>query len=154
MSNRLSKTFAVAVSLIVSVPLMAHHGNAAFDVGKEVTLKGTVTDWFWANPHCILQFDLKSENGQPGEHWVAETNNPPSMVDDGWVKTSIKAGDQVTVTLQPVKGGKPVGRVLQVVLPDGKTLRTFGGAKGAAARAAAAGAGAADAKVEEVVPAR
>src|SRR6202047_2683686 len=62
MSNRLSKTFAVAVSLIVSVPLMAHHGNATFDVGKEVTLKGTVTDWFWANPHCILQFDLKGEN--------------------------------------------------------------------------------------------
>ena len=154
MSNRLSKTFAVAVSLIVSVPLLAHHGNATFDIGKEVTLKGTVTDWLWANPHCILQFDLKGENSQPGEHWVAETNNPPSMIDDGWVKTSIKPGDQVTVTLQPVKSGKPVGRVLQVVLPNGKTLRTFGGAKGAAARAAAAGTGPADPKVEEVIPAR
>ena len=117
MSNRLSKTFAVAVSLIVSVPLMAHHGNAAFDVGKEVTMKGTVTDWFWANPHCILQFDLKGENGQPGEHWVAEKSNPPSMVDDGWAKTSIKPGDQVTITLQPVKSGKQVGRVMQPVLP-------------------------------------
>jgi hypothetical protein len=154
MSNRLSKTFAVAVSLIVSVPLMAHHGNAAFDVGKEVTLKGTVTDWFWSNPHCILQFDLKSENGQPPEHWIAETSNPPSMVDDGWAKTSIKPGDQVTVTVQPVKSGKPVGRILQVVLPNGKSLSTFGGAKGAVARAAAAGAGAADSKVEEAIPAR
>jgi hypothetical protein len=154
MINRLSKTFAVAVSLIVSVPLMAHHGNAAFEVGKEVTLKGTVTDWFWANPHCILQFDLKGENGQPGEHWIAETSNPPSMVDEGWAKTSFKPGDQVTVTLQPVKTGKPVGRILQVVLPNGKTLKTFGGAKGAAARAAAAGTAPADQKVEEVIPAR
>jgi hypothetical protein len=60
----------------------------------------------------------------------------------------------VTVTAQPVKSGKPVGRLLQVVLPNGKTLSTFGGAKGAAARAAAAGSGPADAKVEEVIPAR
>jgi hypothetical protein len=153
MSNRLSKAFAVAVSLIVSVPLMAHHGNAAFDVGKEVTLKGTVTDWFWANPHCILQFDLKGENGQV-EHWVTETSNPPDMIATGWTKTSFKPGDQVTVTAQPVKSGKPVGRLLQVVLPNGKTLSTFGGAKGAAAHAAAAGAGPADAKVEEVIPGR
>jgi len=29
----------------------------------------------------------------------------------------------VTVTVQPVKSGKPVGRLLQVVLPNGKTLR-------------------------------
>ena len=154
MSNGLSKTFAVAVSLIVSVPLMAHHGNAAFEVGKEVTLKGTVTDWFWANPHCILQFDLKGENGQPGEHWVVETSNPPDMIATGWTKMSFRPGDQVTVTVQPVKSGKPVGRILQVVLPNGKTLSTFGGAKSAAARAAAAGTGSADPKVEEVIPAR
>jgi hypothetical protein len=146
--------FAVAVSLIVSIPLMAHHGNAAFDVGKEITLKGTVTDWFWANPHCILQFDLKSENGQPVEHWVTETSNPPDMIATGWTKMSFKPGDQVTVTAQPVKSGKPVGRLLQVVLPNGKTLSTFGGAKGAAARAAAAGTGAAEVKVEEVIPTR
>ena len=148
--------FAVAVSLIVSasVPVMAHHGNAAFDVGKEVTLKGTVTDWFWANPHCILQFDVKGENGQPGEHWVAETSNPPDMIATGWTKGSFKSGDPVTVTVQPVKSGKPVGRILQVVLANGKALSTFGGAKSAAARAAAAGTGAADAKVEETIPGR
>ncbi len=152
-TNRVT-TFAVAVSLIVSVPLMGHHGNAAFDVGKEITLKGTVTDWFWANPHCILQFDVKGADGQPVEHWVTETSNPPDMIATGWTKTSFKSGDQVTVTAQPVKSGKPVGRLLQVVLPNGKMLSTFGGAKGAAARAAAAGAGPADVKVEEVISGR
>jgi len=133
---------------------MGHHGNAAFDVGKEITLKGTVTDWFWANPHCILQFDVKGADGQPVEHWVTETSNPPDMIATGWTKTSFKSGDQVTVTAQPVKSGKPVGRLLQVVLPNGKMLSTFGGAKGAAARAAAAGAGPADVKVEEVISGR
>src|SRR5712692_7940439 len=98
---------ALIFSLMVPVQLMAHHGNAAFDVGKEITLKGTVTDWFWANPHCILQFDVKGADGQPVEHWVTETSNPPDMIATGWTKTSFKSGDQVTVTAQPVKSGKP-----------------------------------------------
>jgi hypothetical protein len=154
MRNTLITTFAVAVSLIVPLPVTAHHGNAAFDVGKEITLKGTVTEWFWANPHCILQFDLKDKNGQV-EHWITETSNPPDMIATGWTKTSFKSGDQVIVTAQPVKSGKPVGRLLQVVLPNGKTLSTFGGAKGAVARSAAAGAGAPDEpKVEEIIPGR
>ena len=77
------------------------------------------------------------------------------MLAAGLTKTLFKSGDQVTVTLQPVKGGKPVGRLLQIVLPDGKTLSAFGGAKGAVARAAAAAGGAAGApKVEEVIPVR
>jgi len=155
MRNRLITTFAVAVSFIVSVQVSAHHGTAAFDVGKEITLKGSVTEWFWANPHCILQLDVKDENGQVVEHWVTEGSNPPDMITAGWTKTFFKSGDQVIVTVQPVKGGKPVGRLLQIVLPNGKTLRAFGGAKGAVARQAAAGAGAADRpKVEEVLPVR
>jgi len=144
-------TLAVAASLMVSV--QAHHSNAAFDLGKEITLKGSVTEWFWANPHCILQLDVRDENGQV-EHWVTEGSNPPGMTNEGWSKTFLKSGDQVTVTVHPVKNGKPAGRLLQIVLPDGKTLSTFGGAKGAVARAAA-GAGAAKVpKVEEVIPAR
>ncbi len=41
--------------LLVSVPLLAHHGAAALDTGKEITLKGTVTEWIWSNPHCFLR---------------------------------------------------------------------------------------------------
>ena len=151
MRNRLITAVAVAAGLIVSV--QAHHGTAAFDVGKEITLKGGVTEWFWANPHCILQLDVKDENGQV-EHWVTEGSNPPDMITAGWTKTFFKSGDPVTVTLQPVKGGKPVGRLLQIVLPNGKTLSAFGGAKGAVARAAAAGGAAGAPKVEEVIPVR
>jgi len=113
-----------------SNPLFAHHGNAAFDTSKKLTLKGTVTEWFWANPHCFLKFDAKDEKGEV-IHWVAETSNPPDMVDRGWSKQSIKTGDEITVTLQAVRNGKPIGRVLQVVLPDGKVLgNTVGGTPG------------------------
>jgi len=107
-------------ALILSGPLFAHHGNAAFDAGKKVTLKGTVAEWVWANPHCWLKFDVKGDNGVV--RWVAETNNAPDMIERGWSKQSFKPGDEVTVTVEPVKNGNPVGRVLEVVLPNGQTL--------------------------------
>ena len=114
--------FALAVGvLMVSVPLFAHHGNSAFDTGKRTTMKGTVTEWFWANPHCFLKFDVKDDSGNV-VHWVAETTNAPDMIERGWSKQSFKPGDEITVTVEPVKNGKPVGRVLQVVLPNGQTL--------------------------------
>jgi Family of unknown function (DUF6152) len=110
-----------AWGLIGTIPLSAHHGNAAFDVGKKVTLKGTVTEWVWANPHCWLKFDVKDDKGSV-VHWVAETNNLADMIERGWSMRSFKPGDEVTVTVEPVKNGNPAGRVLSVILPNGQTL--------------------------------
>ena len=122
MKGKFLLVFALVGSvLILSVPLFAHHGNAALDVGKRVTVKGTVTEWLWANPHCWLKFDAKDDNGNVA-HWVAETNNAPDMIEKGWSKHTFNVGDEVTVTLEPVKNGKPVGKVLEVVLPNGQTL--------------------------------
>jgi hypothetical protein len=110
-----------AGGLIVSVPLSAHHGDAVYDTtAKPITMKGTVTEWLWANPHCVLQFDV-SDNGQVA-HWVAETTAPPSLINRGWTKQSLKPGDQVTITVLPVKNGRTVGRLLEVVFPDGQKL--------------------------------
>jgi hypothetical protein len=114
--------FVLATLLsITSGSLFAHHGNAAFDAGKKVTLKGTVTEWVWANPHCWLKFDVKDDKDNV-VHWVAETNNAPDMIERGWSMHSFRTGDDVTVTVEPVKNGNPVGRVLSVVLPNGQTL--------------------------------
>jgi hypothetical protein len=119
---RFLMVFALAVGvLIVSIPLFAHHGNAAFENEKKLTMKGTVTEWFWANPHCFIQFDVKDDNGQV-VHWVVETSAPPSMINSGWTKQTLKPGDQITVTVLPVKNGRPVGRVAEVVLPNGQRL--------------------------------
>jgi uncharacterized protein DUF6152 len=106
---------------LVSPPIFAHHGNAAFDVGKKLELKGTVTEWVWSNPHCWLKFDVKDESGKT-VNWVTETTNSADMMERGWSRLTFKAGDQVTVTLEPVKSGAPVGRLQFVVLPNGKTL--------------------------------
>jgi hypothetical protein len=107
--------------LLVSVPLLAHHGAAALDTGKEITLKGTVTEWIWSNPHCFLQFDAKDDTGTV-RNWAVETQNPTAMTQRGWSRTSFKAGDEVTVILEPVKNSQPIGRLLTVVLPNGQKL--------------------------------
>ena len=107
--------------LLVSVPLIAHHGAAALDTGKEITLKGSVTEWIWSNPHCFLKFDAKDDTGSL-RNWAVETQNPTSMTQRGWSRTSFKFGDEVTVTIEPVKNGQPIGRILTVILPNGQKL--------------------------------
>ena len=122
MKYKFRMVLAVGVGVsILSLPLLAHHGNAAYDTGKNITLKGTVTQWIWANPHCVLRLDVTDDRGQVVQ-WTAETENPSSMIHFGWSKQSLKPGDQVTVTAIPVKNGNPVGRIIEVVLPDGQKL--------------------------------
>ena len=122
MRFRVIAIFAMAAGLlIVSVPLLAHHGAASFDTTKKLTVKGTVVEWFWANPHCFLRFDVKDENGQTVQ-WVVETQSGPNILPLGYTKQTFKPGDEVTVTLTPVRNGRPLGRLLSVVLPNGKKL--------------------------------
>lgn len=106
---------------ILTVPAFAHHGYAAYETDRKISVTGTVTEWFWANPHCVLQFDATDDKGQV-VHWGAETENPTTMTRQGWTKESMKPGDKVTVTMLPVKNGKPIGRILEVVLPNGEKL--------------------------------
>ena len=119
--NGLKFLALIIVVAIVSLPLAAHHGNAAYDTENKITVKGTVTQWFWANPHCVLQFDAKDDSGQV-VHWGAETENPTTMSHSGWTKASFKPGDEVTVTMITVKNGKPIGRIVEVVQANGQKL--------------------------------
>ena len=118
--------------LAISAPLSAHHGTASFDTAKDLTLKGTVTDWIWANPHCFLKFDAMDETGTV-RNWAVEVSNPTDMTKRGWARRSFKVGDAVTVNLQPVKNGAPIGRLRTVLLPDGSTLSANGPAPAPAA---------------------
>ena len=111
----------VVVGALLSAALSAHHGSAAFETGKMITLTGKVTQWVYANPHLLLTFDVTGEDGKVVS-WVAESQAPGIMYPAGYRRDTFKPGDEVTVTLQPVKNGKPVGRILKVVTAAGWTL--------------------------------
>ena len=117
----LSVSIAAAGLLLLSVPVIAHHGAAGLDTGKEITLKGSVTEWIWSNPHCFLKFDAKDDTGTV-RNWAVETQNPTTMTLRGWSRTSFKFGDEGTITVEPVKNGEAVGRILHVILPNGQKL--------------------------------
>ena len=121
--------FGVISSLIlglaaVPMALLAHHGSAIYDQTKAVTVQGVVTDWLWANPHCLLDFDVKDDKGNT-VHWTAEVSNPPDMMNRGWSKRMFKPGDAVTITMVVAKNGEPVGRIARIVI-NGKTFEGMG----------------------------
>jgi hypothetical protein len=112
--------------LAIGLPVWAHHGNAAYDM-KSVEMKGvTVTKFFWANPHCILQFDAKDENGKV-THWAAELGSPSAIGLVGFTKSTFQPGDVITIQITLSKTGNPVGRIRRVTLADGTVLPHGGG---------------------------
>jgi len=114
--------------LMVSLPLIAHHGtNISYDHAKTVTVTGNVTEFVWQNPHAQLYFDAKDEKGNV-VHWAGEMNSPGVLQrNEGWTRKTIKAGDEVTVTMFPSKAGTPVGVVNKIVLNGKVILENRGG---------------------------
>ena len=109
--------------LAVSVSLFAHHGNASY-VNKEVTVKGTVTKWLWANPHAFLLVDVTDDKGNV-VHWVCENQAPSTLVNFGYNAKTFKPGDEVTVVLAAVAGnGAPIGRIDRVILANGYVMHS------------------------------
>ena len=109
MRNKLALISVAVVGLLaVSVPLFAHHGNAAYDTAKTVTVKGTVTDYIWTNPHVFVKVDVKDDGGNT-VHWIVEAQNPVSMGQIGWSKNTFKPGDEVEIDAMPAKNGTPIG---------------------------------------------
>ena len=123
MRNRSAAIFVlvlVFVLSLISLPLFAHHGNAAYDYEKTLTIKGTVTAWVFANPHSLMKLDVTDDKGNV-QHWVLEGNSA-SLSDAGWHKTTIKPGDVVIVDVMPPKNGALIGRVRRILRPDGTVL--------------------------------
>jgi hypothetical protein len=113
---------AGAALLLGPSAVMAHHGAATFDTVGEITLKGTVTEWVWSNPHSILRIDVKAEDGTV-KNWSVATANVADLSKRGWSRRLLNPGDQVTVTIQPAKSGAPVGMIRNVVLADGRKFQ-------------------------------
>ena len=123
MKAKLAMSLAFVVGfLLVGVPLFAHHGTGvAYETEKEVTLKGTVTEWIWANPHCGILFDVTDDKGQV-VHWGAELGNPHALSEAGMSKNVLKFGDKITITGHPARSGAPRMTLDQFVLADGRVL--------------------------------
>ena len=119
---------AGAVALVLAAggapgPALAHHSFAMFDLGKEVTVSGTVKQFQWTNPHAYIQLVAKDANGRDVE-WSMEMGAPMYLYARGWRPSTLKAGMEINVTLNPLRNGKPGGVVRDVTDTGGKKIGT------------------------------
>jgi hypothetical protein len=113
--------FSILSLVVFSAPSFAHHGGAAYDTEKSVTLKGTIANFEWTSPHSQIHLDVADDKGNV-VHWNFECQPPSILIHAGWTKTSLKPGDQVTIIARPARNGSPVGIVSKVVLANGQEL--------------------------------
>ena len=118
--------FGLAAALAVvaaGVPAQAHHSFAMFDSSKKVTVSGTVKQFQWTNPHAYIQLVAKNDAGQDVE-WSMEMGAPMYLYARGWRPSTLKAGQRVTITINPLRNGRPGGVVRDVTGADGKAIGT------------------------------
>ena len=99
----------------------AHHSVAGYDTQKEVTLKGTVVEYNWRNPHVFVVWNVKDESGKVVQ-WIGEMNSPTSMIQVGMSRSSLKAGDEIVLVVNPSKTGNPLAVIRKINMADGKLV--------------------------------
>jgi hypothetical protein len=105
----------------ISAPMFPHHGTSAYDTTKLTTVKGTVTDFRFNNPHVMISVEAKDDKGKV-EIWISEANSPNVLTRHGWDRDIIKKGDQITIIGNRPKNGAKTMRLQKVVLSNGQEL--------------------------------
>ena len=114
----------VLAFLAVPGPTFAHHGTAAYDTKNIVTVKGTMTDFRFINPHVQLYFEVKNEKGEV-EKWQAELTAPNKLARAGWDKYTLKPGDSITASGYVGKNDPHTMWINKLIGPDGTQLHLF-----------------------------
>jgi hypothetical protein len=110
--------------LSATVPLSAHH-QWPVSRTKLVTVKGTVTEFTWSNPHPMMTVEVRTDGGQT-EKWLIGGPAINRMEANGWTRTTVKAGDVITGTGYQFADGQKIIRLERVVLASGKEIRVYG----------------------------
>jgi hypothetical protein len=120
-----------AMALLAGARLWAHHSAAAeYDASKLLVLTGTVAKVDWTNPHVYLHLDVKGPGGAIA-NWYLEMASPNGMLHQGWMPTTMKPGDVVTVEAYAAKDSPTLAKTHRVKVPDGRWLfADFGGPNG------------------------
>lgn len=111
---------AFGSALLAPVALQAHHSYAMFDMAKTIAIEGKIARFKWQNPHAFIEIDVPVKGEV--ERWVIEMTSPNNLIQEGWKRTSLKPGDQVTILVHPLRSGAKAGAYSGIKLADGSTL--------------------------------
>jgi hypothetical protein len=118
------KCTLVLLLMVFTVATFAHHGTAAFDTEKMVTVQGTVTDFQFVNPHAQIYFDVKNDKGER-EQWQGELTAPTKLGRAGWTKHTLNPGDSITVSGYAGKAAPHTMWIRKLIGPSGESLALF-----------------------------
>jgi hypothetical protein len=123
------RTLFVPVSVLLAlvfgaVPLSAHH-SWPVNSSRLVTMKGTVMEFAWENPHPMITLEVRTDDGKM-EKWLVGGPALNRMEANGWTKTTVRPGDVITGIGYQFSDGQKIIRLERVVLPDGRELRLYG----------------------------
>ena len=123
MKNSLFVAGILFVALVAALPLSAHH-SWPVDMSKLVTVKGTVTEFVWENPHPMITLEVRADG--KAEKWLVGGPAINRMQANGWTKTTVKPGDTITGVGYQFGDGQKIIRLERVFLADGKEIRVYG----------------------------
>ena len=123
MTSRLFFGLSALASLLL-VPLssgLAHHSTAIYDSENPVELAGTVVEWQFVNPHCIIVLEVKDPSGV-STIWSLEGSNTAGLFRRGWTPETLKPGDEIMAEVRPLRSGAPGGNYSNVRWADGSPI--------------------------------
>jgi Family of unknown function (DUF6152) len=107
--GRFGTALLAGVALVVSGgAVLAHHSFAMFDQEHPMELKGTVTEFKFTSPHTFVLLEVKGTDGT-STVWNLEGASPSALVREGWSSKTLKAGDELKMTINPLRSGAPGG---------------------------------------------
>lgn len=125
LTNRISGVIALTGIGLLCSSAMAHHSYAMFDTDKTREADAVVRIFEFTNPHAMLWVYINDEQGKP-ILWGLEAPGPQQLLRNGWGKDSVKPGDRIKVTLNPLRSGKNGGNLVRLTLSDGSVLGAGG----------------------------
>jgi hypothetical protein len=116
----------LVTAVFLASPAATHHSFAMFDSERPMTLTGTVKEVEWVNPHSWLRILVADQATGKTLEWALELGSPAQQIRIGWNRDTVKVGDNVTVTIHPLKDGARGGGLISATLPNGTTLGNGG----------------------------
>ena len=110
--------FATLVGAVFTTTGLAHHSTAIYDSDNPVELRGTVVEWKFTNPHCLIRLEVADGRGATTV-WTLEGGNTSGLFRQGWTPLTLKPGDKLVITVRPLRSGAPGGNYSNVRWADG-----------------------------------
>jgi hypothetical protein len=118
---RLTRLWTLVVVAASITAASAHHSPAVFDLGRQITVEGVVSEFRWTNPHSWIELAVTADDGTTTA-WSIEMNGPAHLVRAGWRRSTIAPGDAVTIVANPLRTDDAIGKFVSVVLPNGERM--------------------------------